>query len=193
MKWPQIIVVLVGIISVAIAVRFRPEKPTAAPKPVREIPPAVVTGGILPPSVEQPGVASRLVGLLRTYVAVADEIRLEPSVDAPAARVVSIPILIVFENETYRPLTAEAIGWLGKSLCTVRVARLPEAGGEIEVFQTEVPLPARADWLSAERRSIAVDWPLRESAGESATGDYKVSVRLTLPDEPAIEIYTRLL
>ena len=61
---------------------------------------------------------------------------------APAARVVSIPILIVFENETYRPLTADAIGWVGKALCTVRVARIPNAGGEIEVFQTEVPLPA---------------------------------------------------
>jgi hypothetical protein len=192
-KWPQIITVLLGIVAVAIAVRLRPEKSAAAPKPIAKAPPAVATGRILPPSYDQPGVASRLFGLLRTYVAVAEEVRLEPSADAPGVRVTSLPILIVFENETYRPLPAADVGWVGKSLCTVRVVRVPENGGELEVFQTEVPLPARADWLSAERRSVSVDWPLHDDAGEVATGLYKVSVRLALPDEPAVEIYTRLL
>jgi hypothetical protein len=191
MKWPQIVFVLLGVASVAIAVRLRPEKPVAPSKPHAKAPPAIVTGRILSPSTEEPGVTSRLIGLLRTYVAVAEEVRLDFSADAPGARVASLPILIVFENETYRPLPAADVGWVGKSLCTVRVARMPDAGGEIEVFQTEVPLPTRADFLSAERRSVSVDWPLRD--GEVASGRYKVSVRLALPDEPAVEIYTRLL
>ena len=194
MKWPQIIVVILGIVAVAIAVRLRPDKPVVVtPKVTAKALPAPFTGRILSPWTEHPGVASRLVGLLRTYVAVAEEVRLEPSGDAPGLRVMSVPILIVFENETYRPLPAADVGWVGKSLCTVRIARMPENGGELEVFQTEVPMPTRVDWLSAERRSVTVDWPLREGAGEVAPGSYKVSVRLALPDEPAVEIYTRLL
>jgi hypothetical protein len=109
-------------------------------------------------------------------------------------RVASIPILIVFENETYRPLTATAVGWIGNSLCTVRIARMPDGGGEVEIFQTEVPMPTRLDWLSAERRSISVNWPLHEAGSEAVVaGRYKIAVRLGLPDQPEIEIYTRLL
>ena len=133
------------------------------------------------------------MGLLRTYVAVPEEIRLDPATDPSGLRVAHVPILIVFENESYRPLPAADLGWIGRSLCTVRVMRVPERGSEVEVFQNEVSLPARADWLSAERRSITVDWPLRGGAEEAGAGLYRVSVRLALPDEPAVEIYTRLL
>ena len=70
---------------------------------------------------------------------------------------------------------------------------VPERGAEVEVFQTEVPLPSRADWLSAERRSFSVEWPMRDEAGDVAAGQYRISVRLALPEEPAVEIYTRLM
>jgi hypothetical protein len=192
MKWPQIVMVVCGVIAVAVAVRMRPDKPVAPPSIAEAPPAAAATGQILPPALERPGVASRLIGVMRTYVAVAEEVRLEPSADGPAIRVASLPILIVLENETYRPLTVAAVGWIGNSLCTVRVSRMPDAGGEVEVYQAEVPLPARADWLSAERRSFSVDWPLTDR-GSFPSGNYKVSVRLALPEEPAVEIYTRLL
>lgn len=193
MKWPQIIVVIIGLVSVAIAVRLRPEKPVAPLPPSTTPPPSIATGLILPPAIERPGVTSRLFGLLRTYVALAEEIHLEPSAEEAVARTARIPILIVLENETYRPLTAAAAGWTGQSLGSVRVARMQEDGSELEVFQTEVPMPPRADWLSAERRNVVVDWPLRESASPITPGQYKVTVRLDLPDEPAVDIYTRLL
>lgn len=193
MKWPQIIVVVIGIIGVAIAVRLRPEKPVAPPPASAIPPPAIVTGLILPPAIERPGVASRLFGLLRTYVALAEEIHLEPSADEPAARITRIPILIALENETYRPLTAAAAGWIGQSLCTVRVVRLRDDGGEVEVFHTDVPMPPRSDWLSAERRNVMVDWPLLDGTSPVTPGQYKITVRLGLPEEPAVEIYTRLL
>jgi hypothetical protein len=53
-------------------------------------------------------------------------------------------------------------------------------------------MPTRADWLSAERRSFVVDWPLQEDASGLAPGQYKVSIQLALPDEPTVELYTRL-
>lgn len=189
MKWPQIVVVVLGLTAVAIAVRRHPEKippaPSAAPTPK----PVAPTSRILSPSTEQPGVVSRLVGLIRTYVAIPEEIHLESA----EGRVTHVPIHIVIENESYRPLPATDAGWLGNALCTVRVTRMPERGSEVEVFQTEVPLPSRADWLSAERRSFAVDWPVNHGAEPVSAGLYRVSIRLALPDEPAVEIYTRVL
>jgi hypothetical protein len=191
-KWPQIVAVLLGVVAVAIAVRRHPEKPAPAPQVVTPPAPATPTNRILSPSTEQPGVVSRLIGLTRTYVALPEEVRLEP-VDATAQRVVSVPIHIVIENESYRPLPAADAGWLGNSLCTVRVMRVPERGSEVEVFQREVPLPSRADWLSAERRSFSVDWPMQNGTENVSAGLYRVTIRLALPDEPAVEIYTRVL
>ena len=189
MKWPQVVAVLLGLAAVIIAVRRHPEKSVPVPPVVTKPAPAAPTSRILSPSTEQPGVVSRLVGLIRTYVAIPEEVRLEPA----EGRVAHVPIHIVIENESYRPLPATDAGWLGNALCTVRVLRVPERGGEVEVFQTELPLPSRADWLSAERRSFTVDWPMQPDTGNVSAGLYRVTIRLALPDEPAVEIYTRLL
>jgi hypothetical protein len=193
MKRSQIISVLLGMAAVALAVRYRGEKPPTAHSPALAPAPVVETGRPLPPSFVRPGMVSRLVGVMRTYVAMAEEISFDPSPYESGDRAVSIPILIVLENETYRPLMAADMGWIGKSLCSVRVVRVSDNGGEVEVFQTEVPLPPRADWLSAERRSVTVDWPLRDSASEVVAGRYRVSVQLSLPFDPVVEIYTRLM
>ncbi len=189
MKWPQVVAVLLGLVAVIIAVQRHPEKPAPVPPAPTKAPAPPPTARILSPSTEQPGVVSRLVGLIRAYVAVPEEVRLEPA----EGRIAHVPILIVIENESYRPLPAADAGWLGGALCTVRVLRVPERGAETEVFQTEVPLPSRTDWLSAERRNFTVDWPTRPGTENVSAGQYRISVRLALPDEPAVEIYTRLL
>lgn len=192
MKRPQIVAVVLGIVAVIIAVRRHPEKPAPVPRVVAPPTPAAPTSRILSPSTAQPGVASRLVGLMRTYVAIPEEVRIDPA-DATAERVVSIPIHIVIENESYRPLPAADAGWIGNSLCIVQIMRVPERGREVEVFQSEVALPSRVDWLSAERRSFSVDWPMQNGSEVASAGLYRISIRLALPDEPAVEIYTRLL
>jgi hypothetical protein len=194
MKWPQIVFVLLGVLAVALAVRNRrePAAPTAAPSPVVVPAPSAPEERPLPPSFDRPGMVSRLVGLLRTYLAVPEEIVLPASAASPDERTTRVPILVVFENETYRPLRAADAGWIGNLLGTLRVARVPDRGAEVEVFQAELPLPARADWLSAERRSVTVDWPLPQDPAALAPGLYKVALRLALPEEPILEIYTQL-
>ena len=189
MKWPQVIAILLGLVAVIVAVRRHPEKAAPVPPAPKAAVPASPTSRILSPSTEHPGVVSRLVGLLRTYVAIPEEIRLDPA----EGRIAHVPVHIVIENESYRPLPAADAGWLGNALCTVRIARVPERGNEVEVFQTEVPLPSRPDWLSAERRSFSVDWPMNSGTEAVTAGLYRISIRLALPDEPAVEIYTRLL
>ncbi len=189
MKWPQIITVLLGVLAVAFAVRSRRAQTTAAPPaPAVALPPHEV-GQPLAPSFDRPGVAGRQTGLLRIYVAVTPESALEATEGTAARRLTSMPILITLENDTYQPLAGTAIGWLGAQMCSVRVTRAADNARDLEVFQTDLPLPARADWLSAERRSFTVDWPVRDAP----PGSYRISVQLALPDQPQVEISTRLL
>ena len=189
MKWPQILTVLLGVVAVALAVRSRNARTesTAAPAPVAAS--AVDIGRPLPPSFDRPGVVSRQIGLLRVSVAAAPEIPLETPADRTTRRTEAAPILVALENETYQPLTGAALGWQGTQLCTVRVARQTDDAREIEVFQNEVPLPVRTDWLSAERRNFSVDWPVRDVT----PGTYKISVQLALPEQPTLELLTRVL
>ncbi len=189
MKWPQIIVVLAGVVAVALAVRSRRAADSAstfASTALATAKPDI--GRPLPPSFDQPGVVSRQIGLMRVYLAVAPEITAEAPLKTgmPAA---TEPILLVLENDTYQPLAGAAIGWLGAQVGSVTVTHLADGGQATDEFQAEIPLPARADWLSAERRSFTVDWPLRAVA----PGRYRITVQLALPDQPALEIATRVL
>ena len=189
MKWPQIITVLLGVLAVAFAVRLRQTQTAAAPPA-----PALATiphdiGRPLAPSFDRPGVAGRQTGLLRIYVAVTPEAALETAEGATVRRLASVPILVTIENDTYQPLAGAAIGWVGAQMCSVRVTRAADDTREVEVLQTDLPLPARADWLSAERRNFTVDWPVRDTT----PGTYRISVQLALPDQPLVEVSTRLM
>ena len=188
MKWPQILTVLLGVIAVALAVRSHNVRTDSAAAPALAAA-AFDIGRPLPPSFDRPGVVSRQIGLLRVSVAVAPEIPLETPGDRTTFRTEAAPILVALENETYQPLTGAALGWQGAQLCTVRITRQTDDAREIEVFQSEVPLPTRADWLSAERRSFPVDWPVRDVA----PGAYRISVHLALPEQPTLELVTRVL
>lgn len=189
MKWPQIITVLLGVLAVAFAVRLRhAQTASVPPAPAPALPPHEV-GRPLAPSFDQPGVAGRQTGLLRIYVSVTPEAALESSESGAARRLASVPILITLENDTYQPLAGAALGWLGAQLCSVRVMRASTDARDVEVFQMDLPLPARADWLSAERRSFTVDWPVREAT----PGTYRIAVQLALPDQALVEINLRLL
>lgn len=189
MKWPQIITVLLGVLAVAFAVRLRQTQTASAPPAptLAAIPHDV--GRPLAPSFDRPGVAGRQTGLLRITVAVTPEAALETSESGGARRLTSVPILVTIENDTYQPLAGSAIGWHGAQMCSVRVTRNSEDARDVEVFQTDLPLPTRPDWLSAERRSFTVDWPVRDAT----PGSYRISVQLALPDQPLVEISTRLL
>ncbi len=189
MKWPQIVTVLLGVLAVAFAVHSRQAKtlPVAPAPSVASTPHDI--GRPLAPAFDRPGVAARQTGLLRIYVSVTPEVVFDSTQDAMPRQLASVPILITLENDTYQPLAGRTIGWLGTQLCSVRVTRTSDAARDIEVFQTDLPLPARADWLSAERRSFTVDWPVRDAA----PGAYRISVQLALPDQPLVEIGTRLL
>ena len=173
-------------------------------------------GTALSAVVEREGVVGRRFGSLRVYLAVAPEVRLEskandkvrsplfdnPNSPFPTSYVVvksatrewtvrseAVPILVVLENDAYTPLHVAKLNWQGTTLCSVRVARLREEGGEEEeVLAKDVPLPERADWWSAERRSIEVPWPLQDAS----PGDYRVSVQLPFGDNPVVGINTRL-
>jgi len=189
MKWPQIITVLLGVLAVAFAVRTRQAQTASAPPAPTSAPTPHEVGRPLAPAFDQPGVAGRQTGLLRIYIAVTPEAALGTAEVGAARRLASLPILITLENDTYQPLAGHAIGWLGAQLCSVRVTRASENARDVEVFQTDLPLPARADWLSAERRSFTVDWPVRDAT----PGSYRISVQLALPDQPLVEVGTRLL
>ena len=189
MKWPQMIFVLVGVIVVALAVRARRATDSAAAAVAATPVPALPDiGRPLPPSFDRPGVVSRQIGLLRVYLAVVPEIVREKAPQMPLITD-TVPILLVLENDTYQPLAGTALGWLGGQLAAVTVYRVGAGGRDEEVFQTDLPLPARADWLSAERRNFTVDWPL--PAGTS--GHYRITVQLALPDQPTLEIALRVL
>ena len=185
MKWPQLLIVFIGVVAVAIAVRSRTAKmdtTPASPPPS----PALDVGRALPPSFDRPGVVSRRIGVMRVSLAVPPEIALA---SADEASDVAVSLLLVLENDTYQPLPATRVGWLGAQLGTVRVTRIAEGEREADVFQTELPLPTRADWLSAERRTFTVDWPLHGAT----PGTYKIAVQLALSDQPVVEILTRVL
>ena len=189
MKWPQILIVLVSLFAVALAVRSRRAADSAAASAATV--PAITAPDIgrpLPPSFDRPGVVSRQIGLMRVYLSVVPEVTVE-TVFEGAATGTTVPILLVLENDTYQPLAGSAIGWLGGQLGTLSVFRVGVGGRDEEVFQAEVSLPARADWLSAERRNFTVDWPLRAGA----PGHYRVTVQLAFPDQPMLEIATRVL
>lgn len=188
MKWPQILTVLLSVLAVALAVRSRKQQTAAAKSPSSSPPPALDIGRPLPPSFDRPGIVSRQIGLLRVTVSVLPEVALETETGDATRRAEAVPILLTFENDTYQPLPASTIGWIGSQLCTVRVTRSTD-DRDLDVFQHEVPSLARADWLSAERRSVTIDWPLRDAS----PGSYRISVQLALPDQPALEIATRLL
>ncbi len=185
MKWPQMILVLVGLIAVALAVRSRRAADSAAVTAAAPVPAQLDIGRSLPPSFDQPGVVSRQIGLMRIYLAVVPEITRETGSETGAI----VPILLVLENDTYQPLAGAGLGWLGGQLAAVTVLRVGAGGRDEEVFQTDLPLPARADWLSAERRNFTVDWPLRTGA----PGLYRITVQLALPDQPTLEIALRVL
>lgn len=191
MKWPQVIAVLLGVLAVALAVRLREnqQRAAAATAPVTlAVPPDPRRA--LPPSFERPELVSRQIGLLRAYVALAPEI--PPATTAAGAeaprRVEAAPLLVVLENETYLPLKGTALGWTGPHLCLVRITRETTDAAESEIFLGEIPLPGRTDWLSAERRSFTLDWPL---AGLEP-GEYRIAVQLMLPDLPVIELRRRV-
>jgi len=168
----------------------------------------------LPPVLQQPGLVSQCFGPLRVYLAVAPEVTLERKANdevrspvfgnrnsaVPSSEVVvkpatrewsvraeSLPILVVLENDTYQSLRPEQLNWSGEDLCVVRVVRRQEGGGE-EVYTQKVPLPERGEWWSAERRSVEVNWPLRDAG----PGDYRVSVQLPFGEHPVVEIATHL-
>jgi hypothetical protein len=181
MKWPQILVVLLGVIAVAFAVRSRKAETAAASAPAAA---AFDVGRPLPLATERPGVVGRQIGLLRVTVAAAPEITL--GVAPSGGEIESVPILVVLENDTYQPLASASLGWVGKYLCSVRITRRAD---DTEVFQSDVPLPTRLDWLSAERRQFVVDWPVQDVP----PGSYRISVQLGLPDQPVVEVATRVL
>ncbi len=189
MKWPQIITVLLGVLAVAFAVRLRQTQTAAAPPAptLATIPHDI--GRPLASSFDRPGVAGRQTGLLRIDVAVTPEAALGTTEGGAARRLATVPVLVTIENDTYQPLAGSTIGWLGAQMCSVRVTRTSDDARDVEVFQADLPLPARADWLSAERRSFTVDWPVRDAP----PGTYRISVQLALPDQPLVEIATRLL
>ncbi len=181
MKWPQMILVLVGIVAVALAVRSRRAADSTAATAAAPVLVRPDIGRPLPPSFDRPGVVSRQIGLMRVYLAVVPEVT--------GADPANVPILLVLENDTYQPLAGTALGWLGGQLAAVTVFRVGAGGRDEEVFQTDLPLPTRADWLSAERRNFTVDWPLRTGA----PGHYRITVQLALPDQPTLEIALRVL
>lgn len=162
----------------------------------------------------EPGLSARRVGPLRIYVAAAaevtrmtaanDEVRspvfgqgafpvgwkiVKPATHTWNVWARALPILITFENDTYGSLPFERLHWSGQALCTVLVSRVLADGATEDVFARTVPLPERRDWLTAERRSAEVDWPL----GNVAEGDYKISVEVPLADHPVVEVVTRVL
>lgn len=188
MKWPQLVAVLLSVLAVAFAVRSRQQRTAAAASTTSAPAPTSDLGRAFPPSFERPGLVSRQIGLLRVYVTVLAEIPLAPPADGSARRVDTVPILLTFENDTYQPLAASSMGWLDGQMGIVRVTRTGDER-EVDVFQHEVPSPARADWLSAERRSVTVDWPVRDAT----PGTYRITLQLALPEQPPLEITTRLL
>ena len=213
MKAPRMIWIFACLAVMAASWRLHAAR-TSAPDRSTPVPASYDRGPALPPVLRQPGLVSQCFGPLRVYLAVTPEVTLEgkandevrspyfgnpnsafptsytvvkPATREWTVRAESLPILVVLENDTYRPLRLEQLNWSGENLCTVRVVRRQDSGDE-EVYTQDVPLPARGDWWSAERRSVEVNWPLRDAT----PGDYQVSVKLPCKEQPVVEIATRL-
>jgi hypothetical protein len=128
----------------------------------------------------QDGTIVRREGPLRVYLATHARATLD--------RTTEIPILVVLENDTYRPVLAKGLG-LGaeKPLFTTVVSRL-DADAAHEVFRQITAVPSYADWRGAERKSFALSWPV----AAVSPGRYRVSVIPGFGSHAALEAIAEL-
>jgi len=196
-SWISRILSIIAAVAIVVVGIFyqRPQKlptgssqpATARPKSTNKQPTLIELGPQLPDVIEKEGVVGRRFGSLRVYLAVPPEVTIRA--DTVTVRAESVPILVVLENDTYSPLRLGKLDWGGINLCRIHVTELRQDNRGETIFAQDVPLPPHADWSSAERRSVEINWPLQGIA----PGDYKITAEFPFGDHPILKIRTRLL
>jgi len=193
-----VIAALVALLVVAGAVAIYRRRPTGPPAQISlaadsPTPPKRSGPTPLPDFFESPGLVSRRTGPLRLYVTVKSEVTIRKT-DAKGATnsagndiLARVPILVVFENDSYQKLDAgRDLALTGADLFTVEILR--EGTSRQEVFSYREPISDLTGWEPAERKTFTVSWP---TIGV-APGDYVISVKPAFGKQEKLEIHTIL-
>ena len=133
---------------------------------------------------EAPGIVSKRLGSLRLYVSVQSEIPIrKTSPDQSQDQMLErVPIRVVLENETYKPLTMRDV----TSNAEVFTVKVMKDGSEI--FSAHQLSSEITEWKPAERKNFTIEWPLQEAVA----GNYLITVTTGFGDRDTVQIRTSL-
>ena len=142
----------------------------------------IVDATPLPATYEKPGLVSRRFGAMRVYVSAAPEIAIKNAAQGGTLDVV--PVLLVFENDSYRELDAKRdLGLEGAELFRVEVR---DSSGSV-VFSDSRPAEETV-WGPAERKTFDVRW----HPDSPAPGQYVISLKPAFADAEEVQLRIRL-